>query len=114
MIYLSNAFSLGMVNPSPSLTLRVRVASLEEVKDLLRGGFVSAVGHQATAELLSTLLGLPVEANRVAITMGAGDALVVFQLRIRLQEGQILSSQEVKSLYDQGLASFYLVEVLGQ
>ncbi|MFZ8788033.1 STIV orfB116 family protein [Thermocrinis sp.] len=114
-VFLSNSFSLGMlvVSPEQPLTLRVRALTLEEAKSLLREGFISAVGHQSTAEILSVLLGVEVPFNRTAITMRAGDALVVFQLRIRLQEGQILSAEEVKALYDQGQASFMLVEVVG-
>jgi hypothetical protein len=111
-VYLTNAFSLGMLPASPTpLTLRVRSISLEEVKSLLQRGYTSVVGHPATAEVLSTLLGLPVEANRVAIRLGVGDTLVVFQLSIRLAEGQVLSVEEVAALYNEGKATFMLVEV---
>ncbi|MFZ8787502.1 STIV orfB116 family protein [Thermocrinis sp.] len=114
-VFLSNSFSLGMLqSPEQPLTLRVRQLSLEEAKSLLREGFVSAVGHQATAEILTTLLGTTVPFNRVAITLRAGDALLVFQLRVRLEEGRILTRDEVLSLYEGGQASFYLVEVLDQ
>ncbi len=113
-LFVANAFSLGMLQASPQpLTLRVRVLSLEEVKSLLKGGFISAVGHQGTAEILTALLGLPVETNRVAITLREGDSLLVFQLRVRLEEGRILNEEEVLSLYREGKASFYLVEVIG-
>jgi len=112
-MYISNAFSLGMLSPTPDgLTLRVRPIILEEVLDLLEDGFTSAVGHPSTAQVLSTLLGLSVEANRVAIKMSRGDRLIVFQLGVRLEEGRILNEEEVMALYEQGLASFWLVEVL--
>ena len=112
MMYLCNAFSLGMLPASPELTLRVRSLSLEEVKGLLKEGYTSAVGHESTARILTTLLGVEVPLNRVAITLSPGDRVVVFQLGIRLQEGQILSEEEVLSLYREGKASFFLVEVL--
>jgi hypothetical protein len=113
MIFLANAFSLNMLGviPQQGLTVRVRPISLEEVKALLQQGFESAVGHQGTAEVITTLLGLPVEANRVAIRLNPGDKLVVFQLGTRLAEGQVLSAEEVWDLYNRGLASFSLVEV---
>jgi hypothetical protein len=102
-----------MVNPSPSgLTLKVRPITLEEVKDLLREGFVSAVGHQATAEVLSLLLGTEIPFNRTSISLSQGDRLIVFQIRTRLEEGRVLNKEEVDALYQQGLTSFYLVEVL--
>ncbi len=111
--FLSNSFSLGMVNPSPEgLTLRVRPVSLEEVKSLLKGGFISVIGHQATAEILSVLLGTNVPYNRTAIKLVPEDQLIVFQLGVRLEEGRILNEEEVLSLYREGKASFFLVEVL--
>ena len=113
-IYLSNAFSLSMLGalPPAGRTVKVRPISLEEVRGMLQSNpFTSAVGHSSTAAVLSTLLGLPVEANRVSITLQVGDTLVVFQLGVRLAEGQVLSAEEVQSLYDQGLASFVVVEV---
>jgi len=111
--FLCNAFSLSMLNPLPpqGRTVKVRPVSLEEVKSLLREGYESAVGHPATAEVLTTLLGLPVEARRVSITLGPGDRILVFQLAVRLAEGQILSREEVLALYERGQASFCLVEV---
>ena len=113
MLYLCNAFSLGMLPASPELTLRVRSLSLEEVKGLLKEGYTSAVGHESTARILTTLLGVEVPLNRVAISLSPSDRLIVFQIKMRLEEGRILSEEEVRSLYEQGLASFVLVEVVG-
>jgi hypothetical protein len=113
-VYLSNAFSISMLGalPPAGLTVKVRPLTLEEVKGLLkRDSFTSAVGHESTAKVISLLTGVDIPVNRVAITMREGDSLVVFQLGIRLQEGQILSEEEVLSLYREGKASFALVEV---
>jgi len=111
-VFLTNAFSLGMLPASPQpLTLRVRVISLEEVKSLLREGFVSAVGHASTAEVITLLTGIEVPVNRISISLSPGDRLIVFQLRTRLEEGRVLNEEEVKALHEQGLTSFYIVEV---
>jgi lauroyl/myristoyl acyltransferase len=115
-VFLSNAFSFNMLGadlPPEGLTLRVRPLDLEEVKDLLREGFVSAVGHQGTADVLSLLLGTKVPFNRVAISLSQGDKLVVFQIKTRLEEGRVLTEEEVRALHEGGLTSFYLVEVVG-
>ncbi len=111
--YLSNAFSLSMLGqlPQQGRTVKVRPISLEEVKSLLQGGFESAVGHTGTADILTTLLDIPVEARRVAISLSPGDKLVVFQILERLPEGAVLSREEVQSLYERGRALFYVVEV---
>jgi hypothetical protein len=113
-IYLSNAFSLNMLDLSNSATIKllVRQIDLDRVKSLLRLGFESAVGHQSTAEILSTLLGIEVPANRTAIKLNSGDTLIVFQLGVRLTEGQVLSKEEVLDLYNKGQASFVMVGVV--
>jgi hypothetical protein len=115
-IYLSNTFSLNMLNLNPEIPVPVRLfvrpIDLERVKFLLELGFESAVGHQATAEILSNLLGVEVPVNRVAIKLRPDDILIVFQLGIRLAEGQVLSKEEVLDLYNKGQASFVMVEVV--
>ncbi len=115
-IYLSNAFSLNMLNFNPEVSapvrLFVRPISLNQVKSLLELGFESAVGHQSTADILTKLLGIEVPANRTAIKLQSGDILIVFQLHIRLAEGQVLSKEEVLDLYNKGQASFVMVEVV--
>jgi hypothetical protein len=115
-IYLSNAFSLNMLNLNPEIPtpvrLFVRPIDLKRVKSLFELGFESAVGHQSTAEILSNLLGIEVPANRTAIKLQLGDILIVFQLGVRLAEGQVLSKKEVLDLYEKGQESFIMVEVV--
>jgi hypothetical protein len=105
-----------MLNLNPEIPtpakLFVRPIDLKRVKSLLKLGFESAVGHQSTAEILTNLLGIEVPANRTAIKLQSGDALIVFQLSVRLAEGQVLSKEEVLDLYNKGQASFVAVEVV--
>ena len=102
---------LGAI-PQQGLTVRVRTVSLEEVREVLKSTpFTSAVGHESTASVLTLLTGVSTPVNRVAIKLAAGDKLIVFQLQVRLQEGQVLSAEEVFALYNEGKASFMLVEV---
>jgi hypothetical protein len=110
VVYLTNAFSISMLPPTGA-TVKVAPINLGEVKALLKEGFESAVGHESTAQLLSTLLGVEVPPRRVQIKVGVGDTLVVFQLLVRLGEGQILSEAEVAALVEEGKATFYKVEV---
>jgi hypothetical protein len=99
MIYVSNAFSLSMLSSFPTY-LRVREVSLEDVKKLLscESNFVSAVGHQATADLLTKLLNIQIPFNRVQISLNSNDILIVFQLQTRLEEGKILTEEELAKL----------------
>ena len=72
--------------------------SIEETRELLKDGFISAVGHQGTAELLSKLLGIEIPHNRVMVKMKTGDKAVVFRVLQRLPEGTVLNEEEIKKV----------------
>lgn len=98
-IYLTNAFSLSML--TKDVKLIVKEMDLKDVKNFLQThGFTSAIGHSTTAEVLSNLLGLPVETNRIQVQLqsSSDEAIVVFQLQTRLSEGQVLSKEELEKL----------------
>jgi len=108
MLYVGNAFSLGMLQGS-EVTLRVTEVSVQMVKSLLQAqDFQSAVGHQGTADIVTSLLDIAVPMNRVSLKLEKGDTLVVFQLLTRLEEGRVLTKEEVEKLP----FKFFLVEVL--
>lgn len=73
-------------------------ATLSEVKALMRNGYVSAVGHEATAMFLSKLTGSLIPVNRVPITMRSGDVAIVFRVMTRLPEGRVLSEEEMQAI----------------
>jgi hypothetical protein len=63
--------------------------------------FISAVGHEATAKLLTEMLGIEIPFNRIAVKLRPGDMCLHFVLRTRLPEGKVLSEKELKKLeYD--------------
>ena len=81
-----------------------RKISLPEVKELLSQGFVSAIGHEGTANLMSQLTGMTIPVNRVAIKMQPGDKAVVFRVLTRLPEGKVLTQEELSQIpYEFGL-----------
>lgn len=61
-------------------------------------GYVSAVGHQSTAEALSTILEMPVRANRITVKVELYDNFVCFQLNSRPPEGKILTLKELEAI----------------
>jgi len=104
-IYIANAFSLSML--TPPTTVKVTEASEDEVRRIVAQGFISAIGHEATAKIVTSRIGVSVQVNRIAIQLKAGDVLVVFQLLKRLEEGKVLSEDEMKQV----AAKWYLVTV---
>lgn len=72
--------------------------SVERARGILSGGFVSAVGHAATAQFLTGILGMEVPVNRVSIEMQPGDRAVVLRLKARLPEGAVLGEEEMRAV----------------
>ena len=58
----------------------------------------SAIGHTATAEVLTNLLNYKVEANRVEFIQTFEDAALVFKLKSRAPEGVVLNQQEIEKI----------------
>ena len=67
---------------------------MAEANRLLSAGFVSAVGHAATAQFLSRLFGMEVPESRVQIHMQPGDRAVVIRLLERLEAGRTFETVE--------------------
>jgi hypothetical protein len=98
-VYLLNSLIVPVdFTKQASVWVRMRRADVDEVRQLLRQGFVSAIGHESTATLLSQLLGISVPMNRIAVSAVPGDVLVHFALKTRLPEGRVLSEEELRQL----------------
>ena len=83
--YLENAFSLQMLDYSIQHNVAVSPVTIKEVSE---SDFVSVIGHQDTAAVVSTLLGKVVPCHRASIHLDAGDTLFVAQVvGERLPEG---------------------------
>jgi len=104
--YLSNAFSIGMLSDGGL----INIVPLEDkhVKSVLQDGFISAVGHQSTADFIKLVTGIDVPVNRVAITLQPDDKVIVLQLQGRLPEGKVLTQEEIQSVP----YKWFVVEVL--
>lgn len=72
--------------------------AVDEARRLAGGGFVSAIGHPASAQFLTALLGVEVPVNRVAVELQPGDHALVLRLKTRLPEGKILTADEMQAL----------------
>ena len=108
-VYLANAFSLAMLPENFSGSIEVRSMPAEEVVDFLRGTeFVSCVGHDSTAQILSEKLRLPVECRRVSISLKLGDTLIVAQLMGERKEVRDMSREEIEAYPVQ----FFLVRIV--
>lgn len=73
--------------------------SLDEAKNLVATNELdSAVGHAATAEIMTTLLDTEIPVNRQFAQQKVGQLALVFKLNGRPEEGKILSREEVEAI----------------
>ena len=88
-----------------------KMTTLEEVKKFLSTldlKITSAIGHKSTADILTELLGRPVNMNRIQYEQQVGEIAIVFKLRGRPEECKILSKEEIEKIgYD-----FFFLEKL--
>jgi len=79
--------------------VKLQKISIEEAKQLLQNNhFISAIGHESTAKLLSQLLNIDISMNRTVIYFEKGDIGLHFFLKTRIPEGKVLSESELKQL----------------
>lgn len=100
-LFLCNAFSLNMLDFEENKTVDVRIVKIteEEAKQWLKNNeFISAIGHESTAKIISQRLGIDIKPNRIMVKMKEGDMAIVFQLLQRLPEGKVLTEEEIKQL----------------
>ena len=81
-------------------TYKLSSITLEQAQKLVNeNDFDSYIGHQATSEILSIVLGTEVPMNRQQFTQEIGQKAIIFKLKSRLQEGQVLTTiQEIEEI----------------
>lgn len=87
-IYLANAFSLQMLNLSEQTGVEITPITTEKAQKILSNGFISAIGHQDTANVIENILKTEVPMNRISLSLKKEDILIVAQVvGGRLPEG---------------------------
>ena len=103
MLYIFNTLVIPCdFSKSDSFNVRLRKVEVEEAREILKNSkFVSAIGHAATADMLSEILNAEIPMNRISVRMDIGDRGLHFMLHQRLPEGKILTRSELEGLkYD--------------
>lgn len=109
----ANAKSLTFLNAAIITThgtFEFQKLSLKEAREIVcefqesERKIQSAIGHAATAELMTRLLKFPVPQNRIDFVQTTEDAAMVFKLRKRAAEGVVLTREELEEIgYELGL-----------
>jgi len=94
MLYLFNS-QIIPVNwqLADSYIIKIKKIDVDQARQLVnQNQFISAIGHEATAKLLSMLLNIDIPINRIQIQMNSGDIGLHFTLKKRLDEGQVIKN----------------------
>ncbi len=104
VLYLLNTLVIPIGRDVEKAVFEIEKLSIKEAREILRKHkeIKSAIGHEATARLLSILLDFPIDTNRIFAEMDKGDEAIAVQLTIRLPEGKILSEEEIGQLFNEG------------
>lgn len=101
-LILAGAFSVNMLPPFTPARINVAETTREDfvraINRLRHLPRLSVIGHKATADVLSQILGFQVPENRVNYTAEDGDLIAVFIPGVRIEEGKILTEDELKNL----------------
>ena len=88
-----------VTNPYMPMLLKTRPATIDEVRELLRGKSIeSYIGHEATARVLSQLLEADVSVSRAMYKPLPGDTAVVVKLKKRLEKPEDVKNVSVDDL----------------
>ena len=80
-------------------TFTLKDITLEEARNLVtENEILSAVGHQSTADILTTLLEKEVLMNRIMFEQELNQKALVFKLNGRPEEGKILTAEEIHQI----------------
>ena len=78
--------------------------TLEEAQNLItnnKDNIISAIGHQSTADIMSTLLDVNINMNRIQFKQEVNQQALIFKLRGRPEEGRILKVSDIEQIgYD--------------
>ncbi|MGE4213692.1 MAG: YddF family protein [Anaerotignaceae bacterium] len=91
---------IGLFNGTVATTnglYRINDIDIDNARRYIKeNGFISAIGHEATAEIMSDILGFNILMNRIQFHQEVGQVAIVFKLNVRPPEGELLNREELE------------------
>ncbi|ARM76422.1 STIV orfB116 family protein [Acidianus manzaensis] len=107
MRYLANGFSPSMISSNDAVLLIKRIDSEQFCEEVKAGNIINAIGHEATVQFINELCGTTFTKNRIEIKLKENDQLFIVSLTKRIEEGKVLSKEEMKQI-----TAFYYAQVM--
>lgn len=113
MFFILNAFSPSMLTKSFSIVNFIKL-SQEEARAIFKseGTFISAIGHESTAKIVSNILYSEIQYQRISVNLIEKDKGLIFVLSFRPEEGKVYDYLELCHLMDEGGIQIYYFEVI--
>lgn len=100
-----------MLSYPSTIVLNIDELSPREFCDELHNDLRNGIGHKSTIELINKLCNTNFDVNRIQIQLINNDVLLIPQIMKRLEEGRILTSEEIEDMLKQGLIKFLRIKV---
>ena len=90
------AFLTTTVATANDATFKLRTVSLEEAREIAKSAdeTQSYIRHSATAKVMAAILGVEVPLGETQLKQEVGQQALVFKLRTRLGERQVLTTEK--------------------
>jgi hypothetical protein len=72
---------------------------------------VNAIGHKSTVNLINQMCKSDLKENRIQVKLKDRDEAFIIVVTERLDEGKVLSDEEIKQFLDQGKIKIYYARV---
>lgn len=99
---MDETMKVGIFNGTVATTngvYRISDIDIDEARKLIsENGFISAIGHESTAEAISEVLKIDIPMSRINFEQQVGQKAVVFKLNKRPPEGSILCRKEIEEI----------------
>ena len=95
---------LAMLNTTIATTngvFKITDLSLEQARQLAmenKDNILSAIGHEATAKVMTTLLGVEVPTNRIVFAQEKEQKAIVLKMNGRIPEGVVLTVEDMEKI----------------
>ncbi len=73
--------------------------------------FINSIGHDSTVYLVNKICGTIITKNRIEVKLQTKDVALVVMVSQRLEEGKVLSQEEIMKMLSEGKISFYEVRL---
>ena len=109
--YLLNGFSPAMLASGNSVVFFNQIPDVMLCGVLNSDDLINAIGHKSTINLINQICHTNLKENRIQVMLQDGDEVFIVVVTERLEEGKVLSDEEIKQFLDQDKIKIYYARV---